>query len=153
MAFKQEFGVPLQAEEEGVRRMFDRFNDSIRRRCAGDEGMPDRFHRLVVRAVYPHTGVFDDSIEQAAGCDGDAVAELNGRCRLSMLQHMVDLGRQVLVEASSAGDIHGLHASADGQSWDVLADGEMDQVQFEAGAAFGDDRKGESLSFCVEARV
>lgn len=133
--------------------MFDGFNDAIRRRCAGDEGMPDRFHRLVVRAVYPHAGVFDDSIEQAVGCDGNAVRELNGRRCLSMLQHVIDLSRQVLVEASTAGDIHGLHASADGQGWNVTADGETDQVQFEAGAAFGNDRKCESLSFCVEGRV
>lgn len=85
VSFEQKFGVPLQAEKEGVRRKFDRFNDAIRRGCAGNKGVPDCFHRLVMRAVDLHAGALDDSIEQAAGCDGDAVRESNRRCRLSVL--------------------------------------------------------------------
>jgi hypothetical protein len=85
VSFEQKFGVPLQAEKEWVRRKFDRFNDAIRRGCAGNKVRPTRFHRLVMRAVDLHAGAFDDAIEQAAGCDGDAVRESNRRCRLSVL--------------------------------------------------------------------
>ena len=153
VAFEQKFGVPLQAEKKWVRRKFDRFNDTIGRGCTGNKGAPDRFHRLVVRAVDLHADALDDAIEQAAGCDGDAVRESNRRCRLSVLQHMVDLGRNILIQAPSAGDIHALHASANGQRGDVVPDGQPHQVQFKAGASFSDDRKGISLFFSVQGWI
>ena len=104
-------------------------------------------------AVHAHACAFDDSIEQAAGCDGNAVGDLNGRGCLSMLESSIHLGGNILVEASSAGDIHGLHAAADGQCRDVVADGQTDQIQFEVRASLGDDRKRVSLSLAVERRV
>lgn len=66
---------------------------------------------------------------------------------------MVDLGRDILIQASSAGDIHALHASANGQGGDLVPDGRPHQVQFKAGAAFGDYRKGVSLAFSVQGWI
>ena len=145
--------MPLQAQKERVSGVFDRLDDSIRGCRAGDQRTPDRFHRLVMRAVDHHAGAFDDSIEQAAGGDGDAVRNMNGGSRLSMLQHIVHLGGNILVESPSAGDIHGLHTAADGQGREVVADGQLDQVQFKARASLGDDWKRKSLPLSVQRRV
>ena len=48
MSFEQEFRMPLQAQEESVRRMFNRLDDSVGGCRAGNEGRSDHFHRLVM---------------------------------------------------------------------------------------------------------
>ena len=153
VALKQKLGVPLQAEKKRVAGMFDCLDDAIGRGCAGDQCWPNAFHRLVMGAVHLHAGAFDDASEQRAGCDVDAMSDVDGRCRLSMLQHIGNLGRNILVEGSTESDVHRLHAAADGQGRKVVAGGQADKIQFEARPSGGDDRKGVPLPFSVECRI
>ena len=83
--------------------MFNRFDDSIGGRCAGDEGRSDHFHRLVMRTVHMHAGTLDDSTEQAARFDGDTVGYLICRWDLPMLQRLGDLRGNILVETPATG--------------------------------------------------
>ena len=153
VALKQEFGVPLQAEEKRVAGMFDRFDDAIGRRCAGDQCAAHAFHRLVMGAVHLHTRAFDDAIEERTGGDGDAVRDTDGRGRLSMLQHISNLTRKVLIERSTERDIHRLHSAADGQGREMGAGREMDEIQFKACASLGDDRKRILFPFSIQRGV
>ena len=128
VALKQKLGVPLQAEKKRVAGMFDCLDDAIGRGGAGDQCATDAFHRLVMGTVHLHAGPLDDAFEQCAGCDGDAVRDVESRRRLSMVQHIGNLGRNILIEGSAERNIHRLHAAADGQGREMVADGQMDEV-------------------------
>ena len=145
--------MPLQPEKKRMGWVFDRLDDSIRGCRTGDQRTSDSFDRLVVRTVDLHVRALDDSVEQAAWGNGDAVRNMDGGSCLSMLQHIGYLGGYVLIEGPAAGDIHGLHAAADGESRNLVADSQTDQVQFKAGASPGDDRKRKSLPFSVQRGV
>lgn len=106
-----------------------------------------------MRAIHVHPCALHDAVEQASRRDADAVGDLYGRCLLSVPEDIVHLGREILVERASTGDVHGLHATANGEGRNLCAEGEKDQVEFEAGAPFGDDRKVVSLGFPVEGWV
>ena len=145
VAFKEKFRMPLQAQKERKSRVFDGLDDPVGSSGAGQQGATDGFHRLMMGTIHLHARAFDDAVEQAAGCDGDAMRHLHGRCLLSVLENIVHLGGEILVERASTGDVHGLHAPANGESRNLFADGEEDQVEFKAGTPLGDDRKAVSL--------
>ncbi len=153
MPFKQEFRMPLQAKEESVRRMFNRLHDSIGSRRAGDESRSDHFHRLVMRTVHLHARSLDDSTEQAAGFDGDTVGYLIRRWDLPMLQRLGNLRGNILVEAAPTGNVHRLHAPADGQGGDAVAQSETDEAQFKVGSPFGHNWEGVSLPLSIQRGV
>ena len=153
VALEQKFGVPLQAEKKRVAGMFDRLDDAVGCGCAGDQCAAHAFYRLVMGAIHLHARSFHDAIEERAGGDGDAVRETDRRCRLSMLQDIGYLGRKVLIERATEGDIHRLHPAADGQSREMGTGCEMDEIQFEACAPLGDDGKGVVLLFSIQGGV
>ena len=153
VAFKEKFRMPLQAQKEWKSRVFDGLDDPVGSSGAGQQGATDGFHRLMMGTIHLHARAFDDAVEQAAGCNGDAVRKLYCRGLLSVFEDIVHLGWEVLIERASAGNVHGLHASANSERWNLVADGQPDQVELKTGPPFGDERKAVSLRFSVEGRV
>ena len=146
--------MPLQAQEKSVRGVFDRLDNSIGGRRAGNEGTPDRFHRLVMRTVHLHARAFDDSIEETAGCDRDAVGHPSRRGALPVLQGVTHLCGNILIETPSTGDVHGLHAPADGEGGDAVAHERLtDEIQFKVGSPLGHNLEAVSLAFPIQGRV
>jgi hypothetical protein len=60
------------------------------------------------------------------------------------------LGRNILKQATAAGDIHGLHASADAEQGDISPSRQMDDVQFKTRATFAHDFERITLSFPIQ---
>ena len=59
------------------------------------------------------------------------MAELRSRRRLTVLDGVRVLGRDVLIEAASKRDIDGLHAAADTQHWYIGSLGQLRHLQLE----------------------
>ena len=61
-------------------------------------GATDGFHRLMMGTIHLHARAFDDAVEEAAGCNGDAVRNCTAGvcCRCS--RDIVHLGWEVLIE-------------------------------------------------------
>jgi hypothetical protein len=73
----------------------------------------------MVGAVHAHRPRPYDAAEQAAWCDSDGVTQIRRAILLSMLERGRDLGCNILKQTAAAGDIHGLHASADAEQREI----------------------------------
>ena len=121
MSLEQEFRVPLQPQKKPVRGMFNRLDNSIRRHCAGNESRPNRFHRLMMRAVHLYARALDDSSEETTGGDRDAMRYSRRWRGLPVLEGVAHLRENILIETAPTSDVHRLHAPANGQRGDVVA--------------------------------
>ena len=92
VAFKEKFRMPLQAQKEWKSRVFDGLDDPVGSSGAGQQGATDGFHRLMMGTIHLHARAFDDAVEQAAGCNGDAVRKLYCRGLLSVFRGHRSLG-------------------------------------------------------------
>ena len=106
----------------------------------------------MVGAVYPHRYRPYDATEQAAWCDSDGVTQIRRAILLPMLDHGRDLGCNILKQTAAAGDIHGLHASADAEQREICPSGQADDVQLKTHAAFAHGAEGIALAFTIERR-
>jgi hypothetical protein len=78
------------------------------------------------------------------------VAQIRRAILLPMLKWFRDLGLDVLNQTAAAGDIHGLHASADAEQREICLSCQVDNVQLEVPAAFAYGSEGITLPFTVE---
>ena len=69
-----------------------------------------------------------------------------------MLEWRRDLGCNILKQAAAAGDIHGLHASADAEQGNIGSPRQVDHVQFKTRATFAHGSKGIALAFTIQRR-
>jgi hypothetical protein len=67
-----------------------------------------------------------------------------------MLERGRDLGCDILKQTAAAGDIHRLHASTDGEQWDVSLFRQVDDVQFKTRATFAHDSERIPLTFAIQ---
>lgn len=67
-----------------------------------------------------------------------------------MLERFRNLGWNVLKQTAAAGDIHGLHASADAEQRDIRLLCQVNHVQFEVCAAFAHSSKRIALTFTIQ---
>ena len=69
---------------------------------------------------------------------------------LPMLDRGRDLGCNILKQTAAAGDVHGLHASADAEQREICLSRQADDVQLKTHAAFAYDAEGIALAFTVQ---
>ena len=69
-----------------------------------------------------------------------------------MLERGRDLGCNILKQAAAAGDVHGLHASADAEQGDIGPPRQVDHVQFKIRATFAHDSEGIALALTIQRR-
>src|SRR5262245_62175703 len=80
------------------------------------------------------------------------MAELRGRSRLPMLQRLGKLRSNILIQAASERDVHGLHASTDSQDWYVSGPCQLSHLQLERCASLAHHTELVTLSFAVQFR-
>ena len=76
---------PERMEVEGVRWP----RRSRREPSRWQQGATDGFHRLMMGTIHLHARAFDDAVEQAAGCNGDAVRKLTAGVCLPVFEDIV----------------------------------------------------------------
>jgi len=67
-----------------------------------------------------------------------------------MLERFRDLGGDILKQTAAAGDIYGLHASANAEKGDVGLFRQVDHVQFKICTTFAYGPKGIALTFTIQ---
>src|SRR5438093_11293899 len=123
--------MPLDTNIERVRRVFEAFDDAIRRQGRDPETVADVTDGLMMRGVHVQLRLAEDGGEFRALLEQDVVA-----MAIARLTGMIDIGAQlridVLDERASGGDIHHLDAEADAESGNAALAGDASQRQIVA---------------------
>src|SRR5438105_8249801 len=127
--------MPLHAEAEAAARVFDRFDDTVRRACRGDEPFAEIFDGLMMAAVHvaririlePFT---KGAVEEAAGVQPHLVRDREARLLDPMLDVRADFLGDVLDERAAARDVQDLDAAADREDRKVGLDRPPHQLDF-----------------------
>lgn len=106
----------------------------------------------MVRAIHSHRHRPYDATEETAGCDGDGMTQTYRRSPLPVLKRFRDLGWDVLKQTAAAGNVHGLHASADAEQRDIRLFRQVDNVQFKTCTTFAYEFEWIALSFAIQRR-
>ena len=140
MAVHHDFGMPLHAEDEGVRRQRDRFYHAVLGEADRNQIACCRPNRLMMERVDADLLRAVNRGEVRIGGERYGVTDLvfvDGGVVLAML----DLGRvlvgNVLNQGAAEGDVEHLDASANGEERQVALKGVIDQRQLEAIAQIG----------------
>jgi hypothetical protein len=145
---EHEFRVPLDAQQKGVARAFDRLNGAVL--VAGDDvqsGAND-VHRLVVEGVDPLSLGAKQSVKGAAGRDLDALA----RQRRVQMRHVGIYGVNALVQRAAEKHVDHLRTPADAENGQAAGGRPFEKVELE-GVALAVDADGGLDLTAVEGRV
>ena len=117
---RQNFWVPLNAENPSMLGALDAFDDAVLGDGVGHQTAADFFHRLMMGGVYFHFSAADDGVKPRACRYVHLMAAMVFARALFVGAGAGNLFFNVLIQRAAQGDVDRLRAAADAQDGHVL---------------------------------